>query len=90
MGLRVQMFPSIKDPSLDFKKSWETTLTNCSIEMMRSLIIQYTNDMTTLDSDIDRLNTQFEHLSSTPMFFAKWKELKDRLELMNKEIIVNK
>lgn len=38
-------------------------------DLIRSLITQYTNDMLLLDGEIDRLNTQYEHLNGTTIFF---------------------
>lgn len=46
--------------------------------------------MTTLDSDIERLNSDYSHLVDNIVFKTKWKELKERLESMNKDIIVKK
>lgn len=41
LGLRGQIFPTIKDPSVDFKKTRERILTNCSLDLIRLLITQY-------------------------------------------------
>lgn len=90
IGLKGQIFPTIKDPSSDLKKSWENTLSNCSFELMRSLIVQYSQDMITLDQEIACLNTQYLHLTGKLIFIAKWIELKERLEVKNKEIIIKK
>ena len=90
IGLRVQIFPTIKDPTVDFKNNWESLLLGCSMELMKSLVLQYTQDMTILDREIENLNTQFLHLTGNLIFADKCKELKVRLETLNKEIISNK
>lgn len=90
VGLRVQIFPTIKDPSVDLKKTWENILLNCSVELIKTLVVQYSQDMNILDQEIDRLNTQFVHLVGNSVFNDKWKELKARLETLNREIIINK
>lgn len=90
LGLRVQLFPTIKDPSVDFKKSWENTLTNCSIELMSKLTTQYRSDMTSLDAEIDRLLNQFPNIQESGSFTNKWKEIRDKIESLNKDIITKK
>lgn len=57
---------------------------------MKSLVIRYNQDMSTLDQEIDSLNTQYLHLVGNSVFTDKWKEIKTRLETLNKEIIINK
>lgn len=46
--------------------------------------------MIILYQEIDCLNTQFLHLVGNTVFTDKWKEIKKRLETLNKEIIINK
>lgn len=87
LGLRIQMFPTIKDPSPDFRKSWEDILTNCSIELMQKLTAQYRIDMTILDGEIDRLLNQFPTIKDSAPFTSRWKEVRDKLENLNKAII---
>lgn len=43
-----------------------------------------------LDSEIEQLNTQFPKISESITFTDKWKEVKERLEVLNKEIIMKK
>lgn len=90
LGLRIQIFPTIKDPSPDFRKSWENTLTKCSIELMEKLTTQYRSDMTILDGEIDRLLNQFPNIKDSASFTIKWKEIRDKLENLNKDIITKK
>ena len=90
MGLRVQLFPTTKDPSPSFKTTWEKVLTQCSLDLMKTLINQYTIDMVSLDSGIDRLNVQYQHLMDVTAFADKWKEVRTRLEGLNKDIIMKK
>lgn len=56
IDLRGHIHPTIKDPTIEFKKSWENILTNCSLDLMRALITQYTLNMITLDGKIERLS----------------------------------
>lgn len=84
------MFPTIKDPSPDFRKSWENILTNCSIELMQQLTTQYRTDMTSLDCEIDRLLNQFPNIKDSASFTNKWKEVRDKVENLNKDIITKK
>lgn len=49
LGLRIQIFPTLKDPSPDLKKSWEDILTNCSVELMKQLTTQNRSDMTGIE-----------------------------------------
>lgn len=72
LGLRIQIFPTIRDPSLDFKKHWENTLTKCSLELMTQLNSQYIVDMTALDGEIERPNTQFKDTTDSSSFRDKW------------------
>lgn len=90
LGLRIQLFPTVKDPSPAFKSSWEKTLTHCSLELMRTLITQYESDMTSLDSEIDKLNTHYQHLLDAPSFSNRWREVREHLEELTKENIKNK
>lgn len=90
LGLRIQMFPTIKDPSPDFKKAWEGTLTQCSLELMKQLTTQYRSDMTMLDGEIERLINQFPNIKDSAPFTDKWREVKERLETINKDIITKK
>lgn len=57
---------------------------------MKTLTTQYALDMISLDSEIDRLNTQYQHLLDAPAFSAKWKKVKEHLEGMIKEITIKK
>lgn len=90
LGLWIQMFPTIKDPSPDFRKSWENILTNCSIELMQQLTTQYRTDMTSLDVEIDRLLNQFPNIKDSASFTNRWKEVRDKVENLNKDIITKK
>lgn len=47
-------------------------------------------DMVSLDSEIDRLNIQYQHLIEITSFPDKWKEVRGRLEGINKDIIIKK
>lgn len=46
--------------------------------------------MTSLDNYIDHLNLQYKHLLEMPVFYTKWKMLKERLEALIKDIITKK
>lgn len=48
------IFPLINDPTIDFKKLWKNILTNSSLDLMKLLVTQYTQDMTILDQEIER------------------------------------
>lgn len=91
--MRIQHFPTIKDPPPTFKTSWKKILTHCSVELTKILTTQYTLDMTSLHEEIERLNLPFKHLLDIldiPSFSTKWKGVKERLEGMNKDIITKK
>lgn len=47
-------------------------------------------DMVLLDGEIDWLNGQFPNVMDSTSFPDKWKEVRERLEVLNKEIIVKK
>lgn len=89
-GLRIRTYPTLKEPSDSFKKDWERVLTNSSRELMKLLVSQYDKDLTQLDTDIERLNVQFQHIKETPAFTAGWQEMRIRLETLNKDIILKK
>lgn len=51
---------------------------------------QYHADMSVLDGETDRLNGQFSNIMDSTSFPDKWKEVRECLEVLNKEIIVKK
>lgn len=53
LGLRVQVFPSFQNATVEFKTSWEQTLTACSTQLLAQLLIrQYQVELLSLDQDI--------------------------------------
>lgn len=46
--------------------------------------------MIILDQEIERLNSEYSHLVDNPTFVVMWKELMERLEILNKDIILKK
>ncbi|XP_077335488.1 E3 SUMO-protein ligase KIAA1586 homolog [Lithobates pipiens] len=46
--------------------------------------------MASLDGEIERLNEQFSKTMESPTFREKWKEVRERIEILNREIIVKK
>ncbi|XP_040183709.1 uncharacterized protein LOC120916831 [Rana temporaria] len=90
MGLRIQMFPTIKNASQDLKNSWEGVLNKCSKECMQLLLIQYQSDTNILDRDLALLITQYEHVKTHPLYADKHQELKVFLDKLNKSIISKK
>lgn len=57
---------------------------------MTLLVQQYTLNMNLLDKEIESLNEQYQHVFETPSFSDRWKEIKERLEVMNKDIVIKK
>lgn len=90
LGLRMKVFPTIRDPPLDPKKLWEHVLTKCSVELMTQLTSQYYADMAMQDDGIKHLNAQFPKIMDSPTFTDKWKDVREHLETLNKEIITKK
>lgn len=60
----------------------------CCVE--DTITSQYYADMAVLDGEIEHLNAQFPNIMDSTTFPTKWKELKECLEALNKEIIVKK
>lgn len=67
----------------------EGTLTKCSKKLMTLLVNHYANDLQLLDAEIDAHNAQYQHVLDLPVLPSKWKEIRDHLEIINREIVTN-
>lgn len=50
----------LKNVTPDFKNSWVKILTNCSIELINLLVVQYRADLQILDQELIALQTKHE------------------------------
>lgn len=78
-GLRIQIFPNIRNVEPNVKKAWESNLQNCSIKMMQILHDQYEVDLMELDKEILKWQEDHSNMSSYTGFLDKDKKLKDHL-----------
>lgn len=89
-GLRIQLFPHIRNNNSDFKKKWRTILPNCSLGLMKLLLEDYKKDLDQVDGELYNLLTGTSHLQGSYSFVNKWRELNEHLEWFNREIITTK
>lgn len=54
---------------------------------MTLLVNHYANDLRLSDVEIDAHNAQYQHVLKLHGFPSKWKEIRDHLKIMNKEIV---
>lgn len=80
MGLRIQMFPTVKNATQELKNFWEGILSKCSKEFMQLLLIQYQLVTNQLDEELATLNLQYEHIKMHVKFVSKNQELKEFLD----------
>lgn len=71
MGLRVQIFSTVKNITQELKNSWENVLNKCSKEYMQLLLIQYQLDINLLDQELAMLNSQYEQIKCMPSLEAR-------------------
>lgn len=90
LGLRIQLFPHFKILSDDFKRKWKQTLTICSVNMMGLLIEHYQSEMSALDTEIQTLLLNSNHLQASTCFQEKEAVLNDCLDKFKREIISSK
>lgn len=79
LGLRIKTFPTTKNPTEVFQKTWEDNLTECSKDLMIHLVNQYTKDMEVLNLEIDNINVQLKHVLELTTFPSKCKEIRGHL-----------
>lgn len=89
IGLSVQLFPSFRNTSSEFRRDWELELMKCSTELIKILVTQYKSDLQSLDQELVALQTQYDSIRSHKLFDKKWQELKEYLKL-KKDIIAKK
>lgn len=72
-GLRLKLFPHFKNPSEKFKKNWECTLTNCSMSLIKLLIVKHKKEAGQIDLEFQPLNIRIAALNN-PQGLAKKKK----------------
>lgn len=89
-GLRLQLFPNLRDIKEDFKRKWESVLNACSKELMKLLIGEYQSQELDIENDITKLTNTVQHLTKTKEYEIKYKELDANLEKFNRDLISKK
>lgn len=90
LGLRIQLYPSFQVTSPEFKLKWENILTQCSLELMKLLILHYQTELNTLDQEIFLLQTSNEIIREHTLFSKRVQETKDYITKITKDIIYKK
>lgn len=89
-GLRVQVFPNIRDPSSDFKRKWEKVLIRCSDGLMELLLEHHLHDIEEIQKELDVLSMKSNHFKTNETFESRNKDLNDHMEKFNKHLIQSK
>lgn len=89
-GLRVQVFPNIRDPNTEFKTKWEKILNKCSEGLMDLLKENHLNDIGEIQKELDILSMKSNNFKTNESFDLRNKELNDYMERFNKNLIQNK
>ncbi|XP_040194657.1 uncharacterized protein LOC120927803 [Rana temporaria] len=90
LGLRVQVFPSFQNVTAEFKLMWEQTLSSCSTQLMKLLIVQYQAELASLDQDILILQSNSETIKIHAQYDKRCLEIKDFITRITKDIIHKK
>lgn len=90
LGLRIQLYPSFQVTSAEFRLKWENILTQCSIELMKLLILHYQTELNTLDQEILHLQTSNETIREHTLFSKRVQEIKEYITKITKDIIYKK
>lgn len=90
LGLRIQIFPTLEDMSVNFKKEWEKNLSKCSTGMMSLLIDEYQRKLIDIEKELERLNKQLIGFKDHALFEQYDRNLNEHLEHYNKEILIKK
>lgn len=53
-GLRIQLFPNIRNIGDEFKQKWKKSLQNCSAQLMSLLVEEYRQELGGIDDDIKK------------------------------------
>lgn len=89
-GLRIQIFPSITHVDMDFRQEWEENLQTCSLKMMELLCKQYSNDLVSVDKEIEKLYVDNQSITLNDLFPTREGTLNTDLEGYVTEILKTK
>lgn len=89
-GLRVQVFPKVRDPTPEFQTKWEKVLTKCSEGLMDLLKEHHQNELREIQSELVALDIKSTKLKSNKGYDTRKRELGDYMERFNRNLIQNK
>lgn len=89
-GLRVQIFPNIRDPSPEFKIRWENVRHKCSEGMMDLLKEQHRKDLSDVNKELEDLFNKSIKLEGLEGFKTRDEARGLYMESFNKNLITSK
>lgn len=89
-GLRIKLFPHIKNPTIEFKNLWEQTLTSCSLALMTLLINEYKSELASVHKELQDTSVSLASFTSVEDFTNKDKQIGKNLAKLSKQLITIK
>lgn len=89
-GLRIQIFPNIREPSSELKTRWERILQGCSSHMMLLLREHHQAELVEINKELLELSAKGEKLKHHASFSNRDAALSSLMESYNKDLITRK
>lgn len=89
-GLRIQIFHTLENINIVFKKQWENNLQQCTKIMMKLLIEEYQKRIVNLEKDIENVYTKLDSFKDLPTYNEHEEGIKTHIDQMVKELIATK
>lgn len=89
LGLRIKIFPTLKNLPNLLRTEWEENLTTCSVNMMRMLKDHYDLENKKLDAEIQGIQNKRYPFQETDISILSEEEVKTYVDEYNKLLIQN-